>query len=62
MPKRKPTRLDPAVETTSERIDRHLKGERVTTEYIDLKTNQIIHVPMDEEPPPNCVPLLGEVN
>ena len=61
MPKWKPTRLNPAVETTSERIDRHLNGERVTSEYIDLKTRETIRVSADEEPPSNCVPLLGEV-
>ena len=49
-------------ETTFQHIDRHLKGERVTTEYIDLTTHKLIHVPMDETPPPNTVPLLGEVS
>lgn len=47
---------------TTTNIDRHLRGERVTTEYLDLTTGQTVQVPMDEEPPPNCVPMLGEVN
>ena len=46
----------------SDRIDRHLNGERVTTEYINLKTGQAVQVPMDEDPPEGCIPVLGEVN
>lgn len=49
-------------DTLSDRLDRHLSGEQVTTDYLDLRTHQRIHVPMGEGPPPASIPFLGEVN
>ena len=48
--------------SVTEKIERHLAGERVTTEYLNLQTGETIEVPMDQEPPPGCIPLLGEIN
>ena len=45
-----------------ERITRHLNGERVSTEQIDLDTGKEIHVPKDQPLPRRAVPLLGEIS
>ncbi len=49
-------------DTVSDRIDRHLQGERVTTEYINLKTGESVYVPPDEPVPAGCIPMMGTVN
>ena len=35
----------PTQPNLAEKIDRHLKGERVTTEYLNLQTGETIEVP-----------------
>ncbi len=46
----------------SDQIDRHLNGERVTTEYVHRKTGETIQVLLHAEPPEGYVPAIGEVN
>ena len=49
-------------EPTTDKINGHLAGERVTTTYFDPAQRKRIHVPMDQEPPPGAFPMLGTVN
>ena len=48
--------------SVTEKIERHLAGERVTTEYVNMETGKSIHVPMDEPLPKHCYPVLGDVS
>ena len=46
----------------SDKIDRHLKGERVTDEYLNLETGEIEVVPEDQDPEFVQIPFLGVAN
>ena len=48
--------------STNDVISRHLAGERVTTQYLDMQTGELSAVPSDEPVPEENIPVLGTVN
>lgn len=48
--------------STNDVISRHLAGERVTTQYLDMQTGELSAVPSDEPVPEEKIPVLGTVN
>ena len=48
--------------SVEDNIQRHLAGERVTTDYVNVETGKSVHVPMGEPRPEHCMPLPGDVS